>query len=375
MKIIHVNGYFKEDIVYQENLLTVGQYKLGHEVYLITSCYEPEMKINYGNRRKKSGEYDYNGVKVIRVDDYFELKKNALVIVKSILPILKNIKPDIIFFHDVSHLLFYGIIYKKLNPSVSLHIDFHSDEYNAINSSIGHIYHFFWRLFFILFSNKFDKYFAVAPEAEFFIKKYYKIPQNKITLLPLPGDSSYLNHSDKIKGQFRSSLSISESSKIFVHTGKLPQGKETSLVLNAFMRIQNPYIRLLIAGSIDDDYLSQFYSYLNNDNRIIFLGWLKPYEMNELLISSDIMIQPGSLSHTFVESICCGLPLILNDTPQGRNLTSSGNGILLKNKSIDELCNIMEYVLIEENYVKLKNSALKAAMYYDHVNISRISLS
>ena len=51
------------------------------------------------------------------------------------------------------------------------------------------------------------------------------------------------------------------------------------------------------------------------------------------MLGCDYLIQPGSLSNSFIDAICCGLPLILLNTPQGKSLTSSGNGILIQENS------------------------------------------
>jgi len=375
MKILHINGYFKEDVVYQENLLTIGQKELGHEIILLTSRYELDMKINNGKRKHPAGETSYNGIKVIRVDDYIELKKNALVLFKNVYKYLKANRPDIIFFHDVSFNLFYGVFYKMFNTKVILHVDFHSDEYNALNSFLGPIYHFFWRIFFKIFRNKFDRYFGVAPESVSFVNKFYKIPLSKITLLPLPGDASLINKKDEIRHDYRKKIGLNDNHKILVHSGKLPQGKETKLVLEAFSNLSNENFRLLVIGSIENSFLPIFNQFLKNDSRIIFLGWLKPNEVRNFLYASDLMIQPGSLSHTFIEAICSGLPLILNNTPQGEYLTQKGNGVLLKIKNPDVLSALILESLLENKYNQMRESAIASALYYHYTNIAKISLT
>jgi glycosyltransferase involved in cell wall biosynthesis len=114
--------------------------------------------------------------------------------------------------------------------------------------------------------------------------------------------------------------------------------------------------------------------FLKRDERIIFLGWLKPIDVQKILLASDLMIQPGSLSHTFIEAICSGLPLILNDTPQGRYLTSQGNGRLLKIKSSILLSEIIVEAMIEKNYQSLQENAIKTANIYHYKNIAKLSL-
>lgn len=374
MRIIHLNGYFKEDLAYQENFLTVGQLELGHEVILISSRYEPELKINKLNRRLPAGETNYKGVRVIRVEDFFELKKNALVIIKNILPLFKRLNPDVIFFHDVSPSLFYGILYKLCKPNVKLHIDFHSDEGNARSSLIGPYYHFFWKIFFTLFGRYFDKFFCVAPEAIDFVHKYYSLKVDKLIHLPLMGDASCLLDYDRIRYEIRTKFNLSEQNVALVHTGKMPEGKETLLLLKSFVKIKNDNLRLYIIGSIDDNFTSIFNEYLEKDTRIVYLGWLSPEEMRHLFCGFDLMIQPGSNSHIFIEAICCALPILLNNTPQAKSLTSLNNGEVLANKTVEALIDKIHAMIIGNKLDLYRKNSIIAANYYHYKSIAKISL-
>jgi hypothetical protein len=375
LKIVHVQGYWGDNLAYQENYLTQGQLKLGHDVYVITSKYEIEMKSNKGNRIMKCGESVNNGIKIIRLSDYFELKKNALVLVKNIMPEFKKIKPDIIFFHDVMPTLLHGVIYKFYNPKVKLQIDFHSDFNNAYKSKIGPLYHFFYKLFFKLFINKFDKFFPIAPDCKVFIKKIYSIPESKIVDLPLPGDSSILEFYESERKNYRNKLKLTDDNIVLVHTGKLPEEKETLLVLESFKKIKNKNYRLIIAGSIDNSFEKTFNRFLKNDNRIIFIGWISPIEMKKLFCASDVMLQPGSLSQIFVDAICCGLPIILNNTAQGKSLTSHNNGLLIHKKDTDSIISSIKNITHKNNYNEFKKNSIIAAKYYDHVNNAKITLN
>lgn len=375
MKIVHVNGYFMENAAYQENLLPVGQYELGHEVYLVTSRFEPIMKVNANSRTLPIGTTAYKGIHIIRIEEYFEIKNNGGVILKNLMPVFKKIRPDIIFFHDVSPMLIIGVIYKFFNPKVELHIDFHSDENNSRNSRLGPLLHWIFRVFFFFFGGLFKKFFCVAPETLDFVHKYYKIPKDKLSFLPLPGDASLLKKYTQIRTKVREELNLNVEHKIIVHTGKMPKHRETLLVLNAFKSIKEPNLRLLIAGSIDDEFSQIFNEFCSSDSRIINLGWLKADELRQIFIASDVLLQPGGLSNSFIDAICCGLPLILNNTPQGQNLTSFKNGVLLNEKTVKELVAKLEIILSDTQLQTFRACSFVAANYYDYRNNAKISLS
>jgi glycosyltransferase involved in cell wall biosynthesis len=374
MKILHLNGYFMENAAYQENLLPVGQAELGHDVYLLTGRYEPVMKVNIETRKHPVGSTRYKGVEIIRVEDYFERKNSGGVVLKNVLPVFKRIKPDIIFFHDISPNLLHGLLYKIMNPKVKFHIDFHSDSNNSRNSLIGPFYHWVFRVFFFFFGGLFERFFCIAPETTDFVKKYYKIPEHKLTFLPLPGDASMLKDYDKIREEVRSGLNLTDQHKIIVHTGKMPQDKETLLVLKAFTAIDLPDLRLIVAGSIDDHFIDTFNEFCSKDKRIINLGWLKPDEIRRVFCASDVLLQPGSLSNTFIDAICCGLPLVLNLTPQGKNLTSFKNGELINEKTIEQVQSTLLKVLDPQNLKTYKEHSREAANYYHYKHNAEISL-
>ena len=374
MNIVHFNGYFKEDLAYQENFLTVGQAELGNNVTLLTSRYETDVKVNTKTRKHPPGEFPYKGIKVIRVDDYIEIKHNALVLTKSLLPLFNKLNPDIIFFHDVSPALFYGIIYKRKNPKVKLHIDFHSDLGNARSSLIGPLYHYIWKIFFKIFRKYFDRFFCVAPEAIDFVSKYYSIPKKLLIHLPLLGNADILNNYDHVRLEVRNELKLEVDQIALVHTGKLPEGKVTHLLLKSFRKIKDENLRLFIIGNITEEFMPVFQEFADKDKRIKYLGWLKPEDMQRLFCGFDLMIQPGSNSHTFIEAICSGLPILLNNTPQARSLTSLGNGEVIKSKHINELVYKMKKMMNPENLKNYKYNSLKAAKFYDYRSIAKLSL-
>jgi glycosyltransferase involved in cell wall biosynthesis len=358
------------DAGYQENYLVIGQKEIGNIVYIITSKYEWNFQINMNNREYNYGTYDYYGVKVIRIPILLEIK-NRFVVFKNLYKYLEYIKPDMIFYHDHSPELLNCIRYVKKNPETRLVIDIHSTLENSMHSIFGGVYHkLLWRNIIKKIQKYYHKVFYIAPECKTFAIRIYKINENKLELLPLPGDASLMKDYHKIRKRIREKLNITENEKIIFHTGKLPGQKYTLNVLEAFCEIDNVNYWLYLIGSIEESFLDTFNYYLNRNKRIKFLGWLKPDEMRELFIAGDLLLQPGSLSNSFIDAICCGLPLILKDTPQGKYLTKNNNGILLKDQSRDSIKKAVEYILKEKNLAKYKESALMSYDEFHYTNIA-----
>ena len=371
MKIVHVSGYFMESASYQENLLTRGQSELGHKVYYLTSKYEPEFKINKKDREKPLGISNYFDVLIYRLPEYFEIK-NKMVFLKNLIPILKDIKPDIIFFHDVQFNIFYGLYYKWLFPNTKIHIDIHSDWTNARHSVIGPTYHFFWRLFFKIFIKKFEKVFCIAPECITFAEEHYKIERKNLIHLPLPGNANKLSEKKSISARVRKSLGFKSSDKVIIHTGKMPEDKETKKLLEAFVKIKDPCFKLIIAGSIEDEFKPVLEYYLSSDSRIKYVGWVNQKELKEYFLCADILVQPGTRSNSQIDAICSGLPVILSRSPQAEVLTSFGNGILLASIDSDNIIKSI-YKVFDTNIFFEKS--IEAAAYYHYRNNAIISLN
>lgn len=374
MRIVHVTGYFAANMAYQENLLPVGQAELGHEVYILTGRNEPDFGFNSESRYNNPGKFSYFDVTVYRLDHYFEIT-NKGPILKGLMRNLRIIRPDVLFIHDVGTSFLVGILYKLLYPHVLLQVDCHSTSSNARNSKLGPLYHGFFKVMFQIFRKKFDRIFATAPETVEFMCRYYGLSERYISLLPLPGDPSLLCQAKEIRAKVRGEIDISEGVQVVVHTGKLPGDKETEAVLKAFMSESDNNRRLLIAGSVEDSYMDTLCSYMKNDSRVIYLGWLKASRLREIFLASDLLVQPGSLSNSFIDAICCGLPVLLDDTPQGRYLTSFGNGMVIQRGSTQRLAALMQSCLSTDQLNTLKLNARVASEYFGYVNNARMTLA
>ncbi|MBM4229457.1 MAG: glycosyltransferase family 4 protein [Gammaproteobacteria bacterium] len=374
MKIAHVTGYFVEKMAYQENLLPLGQFLLGHEVIIITGIKDPDFGFNRDTRVHPVGRFASGGVIVSRIRQWFDLGNRGPVL-RGLYAEIRLCRPDVLFIHDVGPSLVIGLIYKCLNPSVRLHFDCHSTYNNARQSWIGPAYHAVFKQIFRVFRAQFEKIFAVAPECIRFINEIYGVPLRDITLLPLPGDAALLAETDRIRPSVRRMYGLADEDKVLVHTGKLPGDKLTAKVLDAFCSLRGDQYRLCIAGHVDADFREVLDRYLSSDARIRFLGWLDADDLRKLFISSDLLVAPGSLSNTFIDAVCCGLPVLLDETPQGRFLTQWGNGITVSRSSVVDLSSELERCTCEPLWSRIRAGAASAAYHLDYRAIARASLA
>lgn len=370
MKILHITDYFNEYVAYQENLLTVGQKELGHEVVVLTSNLLIEIPSTIGARKTETGKFSFKGVKIIRSQYIIEIKKNSLLFFRNVLANLFTERPDYIFIHDKGLYMFSIIAYKIfVKPSVILRMDFHSDYSNSFNSKFGKIYHNSFRLFFNIFGYLFDKYYYIAPEMGKFIHEVYRLPKNKSFLLRLPGDEG--ESTNFSKNFLRNKWNLKEMEIYIIHSGKLPEGKKTLELIYAIKELN---LNLLICGSINDSNEGLLLrKEIENEKKVKYIGWVNPEELRELIKCSDVMVQPGSLSNTFVEAVCIGTPLILADTPQANDLICNENGIIIENKTTIEDIKTAIEVFINNKEIYTEN-AKNIKELFNYKNIAKESL-
>ncbi len=360
MKILHVCNYFSFDMGYQDNLLPIGHKNIGNEVVIYASDRECKYNHNINSRIVKPGIYNYHGIKLIRGKIFFEIV-NRFVVFKNLYNSLNQEKPDFIFHRGItSPSVFTVIKYKKKHRNCKLVFCVHADYNNSMQRKIMKIYHSFWGIIWKNMIKFTDKIFYVAPECKKFIINIYKIPGDKLEHLPLGGDITTLEKHDYFRKKYRDRYRILEDEIVFIHTGKLPQKKKTELVIEAFNRIKDKKIILLIIGNIEESYKDEFSRIIKN-NKIIYTGWKNADEIHKIFHAGDVLLQPGSLSSVFAEGICCGLPVILGDTLQGEYLISYGNGVIIKDVTIESL--VFQIKELINNPDKIKEMSKRSVIF------------
>lgn len=368
MKILHICQYFQENMRYQENVLPIAHKGIGNCVYIITSDRECVYFSNKKQRIKKVEIKNYNGVTLIRSDIYFELK-NKFVVFKGLYRLIKKINPDYIYHYGLtSPSLFTVTKYKKNNPNVVLVCEFHAMYENTMRTTMSIFYHkVIWRNIIKSKIKFIDKIFFIAPECMDFIHEVYKVPKIKLNFLPLGGDISNINNYDYIRKKYRNKLNIKNRELLIIHAGKITPLKKTETLLKSFKFIKEKNIKLIMIGAIENGYKKILTNFINNDNRITYLGWKNPEELSKVFCAGDILIQPGTASVIFEQAICNGLPIVLSKTKLGQYLVSKDNGIVLQKIDEKELSKIINYFN--------QNRGILKEMHENAINFAQEELS
>ncbi len=372
-KILHVclANYYSDGHSYQENILPLEHSNLGYHVEILasTEVIDQHSNLYYVD----SGSYfNEHNIKVTRLDyrkffTKFLTRKLRLYI--GTFNFLQDLKPDIIFIHDIQFLdIFFFRKYLRINSDVKIYIDCHADFKNSARSFISkYILHkIIYKFCAKLIEKEAVVFWGVLPSRVAFLKDVYKIAAKKVQLLNMGGEELKITQAFLNVANTKEKYKIPSDSIIFLTGGKIDQFKfETLDFINAFSSIDNNNIYLIIFGSLSDNLLNRLS--LIDDNRIKYLGWLKSDEIYNLLAISDIAVFPGRHSVLWEQAVASGVPLMIPRFSGADHLDIGGNIAYLDNNFMDMS---IKWILNNNNLNKLRcssSSNLRKQFYYSNI--------
>ncbi len=312
MKILHLclSCFYYDGYNYQENVLPRINHDDGHDVRILasTEVLQNNIEVTYVEPGEYITEY---GVPIKRLPYVnFGLKQVTVKLrkYKGLYEEIVAFSPDVIMCHDISFWSVKDVIrYKKKHPGVKFYTDTHTAAYNSGTNWISlHLLHrtFYKRLIQSAIPYL-DSYFYIGDAEKSFSVTNYGVPEDKMEFYPLGGtvfsDEDYQTYREAK----RQELGLSDQSILFCHSGKMTAGKRTEELLKAFSAVQNNNAALLIIGTIAEEMQATLLSLIEADRRIIYLGWKSSAELLQYLCASDVYCQPGSVSATMQNAMCC----------------------------------------------------------------------
>lgn len=374
-KIVHICLYahYTEEMAYQDNVLAGIHHQDGNTVYVIADC------TKYLNGALvdvdvESKEYK-NRFNIIRLSLLFQrsikILRYKIGYAPDLLSVIKRINPDIVMHHGISGLsIFQMAVYKKINKSVVVYADCHSDEMNTgIGGVKKYILHNIWYSAIMTLSKKYiDKIFYINEDVRLFLKQRYKLKDAEIEFLPLGGFIKTSEERNRAKGLIRDRYKIPKTDIVFVHSGKFDRAKKTCELVSIFNGIKCDCITLLLVGEFthSDEETTQI---IKSDFRIRHLGWRSSDELVDILCASDVYLQPGTQSATLQMAICCGLPVVVKNYLSHKALVD-GNGYFITD--ISELSGILKELMDREKVNVMSNRSISIARNtLDYYKIAR----
>jgi glycosyltransferase involved in cell wall biosynthesis len=147
--------------------------------------------------------------------------------------------------------------------------------------------------------------------------------------------------SDTHKNKLRRELGFSEDDKLIIFTGRLQEYKGVKQLLEAFIRIKDPHIGLMIVGSsfFTNSKSTPFIEELKRiadekKEQITFTGHVdhdkicKYYQMADVAVLPSMWEEPFGL--TCIEALACGLPVITSRSGGIPEIVTNECGVVLE---------------------------------------------
>lgn len=138
---------------------------------------------------------------------------------------------------------------------------------------------------------------------------------------------------------WREALGLSHDLVLFSSTCRLTSWKRVDRCIQAFMAVKNPGIRLLIAGSGEDE--PQLKDMAKGDDRIIFLGHMTADMAAKLVSDSNIYItlhDYSNVGNPLLEALRMGVPVLTCDSGDTSRVVRTGeSGVCVSAKNESDL--------------------------------------
>lgn len=379
MKIVHIclAAVYIEGFGYQENILPQCHKAMGYDVTVLTS--DRVFDKNYTLKQREENDYvNPYGVHVVvlkrthRFGPYSKFGDYA-----GLYKALQNEEPDIIFVHGGQFVALMDVItYCKHKSRVKLYIDQHGDYYNMRldrwqDRFVQHWIYGFWMRKAIPLVNKF---WGVTPWRCQYLNEVYKIPKEKIGLLVMGGNDTYIhfNEKEQVRKNVREKLALDEKDFVLISGGKIDRTKNIHILMRAVEELNRDNLKLIVFGQPDKE-MMPLIEKLSQDVHIRYLGWLESTKVYDYFLASDLAVFPGTHSVLWEQACSCGIPGVFKDWVGMRHVNVGGNARFICGDDKEELkAVIAEIIDSADEYRNMNNAAQnKAIPYFSYDRIAR----
>ena len=294
MRIAHVVDYFHTDVGYQEYYLALTQARAGHKVVVITSQHRHHTLGEEGADAKVGQKLlDDAGVDVRRLAAVQLGHDRALL--RKLGDTLRSFRPDAIHCHHsfAPTTVRCAAIAPRLDAG--LLVDNHMQDAIApgASSAAGRLYYAAFRTSFGPYVHgRVDDWVTNGPYEKSFLRSRLGLADADVSLVPLGFDPALFAFDQRRREDERQRQGWSHDVVVVV-TGKLHAGKRVELIARACERaLPEQSIRLVLAGTIDEQYLSQVRAaapHLDGTHRLHVSPLLTRHDLAGLYLAADVV--------------------------------------------------------------------------------------
>jgi len=360
MKIVHLCNYIQPKLGYQEYFLAKEHARMGHDVFVVTSDryypfpdYDNTVKAVLGGRIIGAGEEECEGFKIIRLNILFE--KGTQVWLKGLYTAVKKIMPDLVICHVYGSINSVRIINMKKKLKFKLYTDSHGLFTSDSNSIMAKLFYFLMNKNALIKYN--DRIIAVAYECAKYVEEKFRVPKNKIEMIPLGADTDIFKFDRQKRLDIRKKLLIKEDDFVVIFTGKIIKNKGVHIILEAIKKVKAKKKIVLIAlGNGNDDYCDYLKQLSGSIHNCMFVR-INAVENNMMpgyYSAGDIAVWPNEATIGTIEAMACSLPVVCHKSLKERY--EAGNGFGVNKDDPGELAEILQFCI--DNLKEVKKMGL-----------------
>ncbi len=251
---------------------------------------------------------------------------------------LLQIKPDLVVCHGEYTFNAFELallnVFLKFRLVVDSHIHY-TEEFVSTPSLTTRILLSLFRVF--VWRNPRVTLVAVTKQTREYLEKEYRIPGDRITIIPLGADTDRFSPDERIRAEMRDRYGIKDDEVLIVYTGKIIASKDPGLIIEGAKELLNSRkVKILFVGNIGREYSEKFNSLLRLfPKNILQINSVPNEEIAKFYQMSDIGIWPKEASMSCVDAMSCGLPIIISSYLTDR--LKFNNGIGIEESNLQEL--------------------------------------
>lgn len=325
MKILMVCEFYDDALEYQENLLAKYYATGGHDVTIITSTIR-SIQDYYHDRDRGKGPRSVEQTahaRLIRLPFRYNFL-HRIKVFESISEIIKDEKPDLLYFHDIIPNILEGVQYVRDRPECAMIMDYHADITNSgANWLSRRVLHGVIRKAILDRARPYlQKIFPIVPAGIEFLKDYYDVSDTEMELLPLGTDQDYASRilTGDARETIRAQLGIGKDALVVFTGGKLTPSKRTEDLLAAVNSLYDHSIHVIVVGAADgtlSEYSAMIDRMSSGNHNIHMVGWQDRAGVYDYMSAADLAVFPASQSVMWQQSLGMGLPLIVSEQSRG----------------------------------------------------------
>ena len=351
MRILHIAPYHQPNMGYQENYLPRAQKALGHEVALLASDrypahpdYKETMNWDEAARVVGAGEYEEDGITVIRCRARWEWGAHWWVYLPDAWREIERFDPDIIHVHCINGMLSYQVLWGNLLRNRNVIVDDHNNYFNKVPYTWKKWLFYRAQKYFVMpfVLRKVKRVLPMSHEVREYLHHDLGVPRRMMTLNHLGADPEEFKRDEALGREVRARYGIPDDAVVIVNSGKITEVKDNHVLLEAMGRVvkEAPRAFLIMVGNAPKAYRARLEALIEQHQLAGHVKWLDFLPHDELTAhysAAEIGVWPGDWSCTVIEAAGCGVALVQPDLLYTKYSSANDNSLNFERGNADAL--------------------------------------